>query len=268
MTHMEEVKLNRFLTKLNAMRDVAECLLSDIGTSGDGTGKNRLVFQVDKSEISDTCVKYNGTWEGKYTLHVGGWNGKFFVTDQDFEHILDEVVHKVEVEKKQKQLEADKKLQKSSNVGWVDVFKRIVKYIKENSNYTIYLGVGDSKKKIDFKKPYEEWFVGCDENTPVELRFSGHFMRWNSVKEFLVAPWEKHSGNPDTDNFASLLRAIHYWDCKYDRLVLNSLRKLVDNLHELVRVDADASVPVVLMQELDKFGIGAQAPEKGRKKSK
>ena len=258
MTHKEEVKLNRFLTKLDAMRDVVLCLLSGKGTSGDGTGKDKLVFQVDKSEISDTCVKHNGTWEGKYSLHIGGGRGKWFVTDQDFEYILDEVEHNYEQKQKKLKAKQDAKEQKKSKMTWVDVFKRVVKYIQENTNYAIYLGEKDSEWKIDFKKPYEEWFEGCDDNTPVELRFSKYYMRWRSVKEFLAAPWEGHHANLQGDDSVSFLLALNHWDCKYDRLVFGCLKTMVKNLNLLVQVDFDPKTakPVTLMKEFDRLGIG------------
>lgn len=244
---MEEVKLNRFLTKLNAMRDVAECLLSDIGTSGDGTGRNRLVFQVDKSEISDTCVKYSGTWEGKYTIHVGGWRGKWFVTDQEFEHILDEVVYNYE--QKQKKLKAkknavkkvEKKVKKvekkkaeptkdCTNTTYLDVYKRVVDIMNKKTGYAPDRDIKDEEN--------EEIDICIDDD-------GNEHKSWSSAKAFVGGdPKETSIFDEVADLYAIYDKLASRWDAGF-----------ADNCSILGEVDVKDTSPDGIMKALDEAGL-------------
>ena len=110
MTHKEEVKLNRFLTKEDAMRDIALCMLGDNGRWHDGTGKDKLVYEVDAAEISDTKVVLAESYNHKFNIKIGGeWKKPMELTDRDLEEIIEARLKIV----KAKKAKSEKKVKKA-----------------------------------------------------------------------------------------------------------------------------------------------------------
>lgn len=233
MTHKEEVRLNRLLAKIEAMRDIVLCLQSELGRWDDGTGKERLVFQVDKAEISDVCVKHQGTFEGKYCIQIGGFKGKFNLTDTDLEKIIDEGVESFEKRKAKAKQKADAEKQKKSKIGYMDVFKRVADFLKKNG-YTI------STPK--------------DEQDPIVMKVGTNLLKWNNVKDFVSAKSDPNR-NWDKEGYISIFRVISYWTSKYYKLAYPSLRKLVNNVKVLGEVKRNAIMPFAVMKELNRLKI-------------
>lgn len=130
MNHKEEVKLTRYFSKLCGMRDIILCMKSELGHWGDGTGKDKLVFDVDKAEISDVRVIKIGDWSPKYGIKRPDQKYIEKLTDSELEAMLDEGVEKFKAEKLKAQLKADAALQKKSKIGNMDVFKRVSDFFK------------------------------------------------------------------------------------------------------------------------------------------
>ena len=233
MTHKEEVKLRRLLEKLCAQRDIVLSLLADKGKRGDGTGKDRLVFQVDRAEFSNVKVTA-ADYYYKFKIHLVGTKTTYGVTDDDMSSVLGEVVKKVKEEKKQAKAKADAERQKKSKIGYMDVFTRVAAFIKKNG-YTISTPTG--------------------ENDKVRMNVSGNVLKWNSVKDFICAGWEKHHANFGDDGCVSIFRAVSCWTHKYWKLVYPSLKTLVDKMKVLGEVDEQAILPVAVMDELNRLKI-------------
>ena len=137
---------------------------------------------------------------------------------------------------------------KKGKLGWMDVFKRVVAFIKAQG-YDIRLDKGKDGK---FKKFID--FENCDEDTPVELRFGGHFVRWNSVKDFMCATMDGHHAEIDVEGggCVKLFYFLSLLECKYQRLVYRSLKELVEKLLPLAYVDLKAKTPIKVAKELDR----------------
>lgn len=236
MTHKEEVRLNRLLAKIEAMRDIVLCLQSELGRWDDGTGKKSLVFQVDKAEISDVCVKHQGTFDGKYCIQIGGFKGKFNLTDTDLEKIIDEGVESFERRKAKAKQRADAERQKKSNVSYIDVFKRVSEFIKKNG-----YGINTPSKETD----------------AVVMKIGKNILHWTNVKDFVSATFDgKHHANFGTEwNCPSIFATVGCWTRKYYKLAYPSLKKLVDKMKVLGEVSEGAIVPVAVMDELNRLKI-------------
>jgi len=233
MTHKEEVKLRRLLDKLCAQRDIVLSLLADKGKRGDGTGKDRLVFQVDRAEFSNVKVTA-ADYYYKFKIHLVGTKTTYGVTDDDMSSVLGEVVKKVKEEKKQAKAKADAERQKKSKVSNMDVFKRVADFLKKNG-YSI--------------------STPSNETDKVTMKISGNVLKWDSVKDFVSAGWEKHHANFGDDGCVCIFRAISCWKNHYYKLAYPSLRNLVDKVGVLGEVDEQAKVPVVIMDELNRLKI-------------
>lgn len=235
MTHKEEVKLNRLLAKIDAMRDIVLCLLSEKGRWNDGTGKDRLAFQVDKAEISDVCVKKTATeYPYMFSIVCGNSKVKFNVTDEDLVAVLEDGVEKVKDAKEKAKQKADEERQKKSNVSYMDVFNRVAKFLKAN-------GYNPTTPK--------------DENDKIVMKVAGNVLLWNNVKEFISAPWKKHHANFGDEGCVNIFRAVACWKNHYWKLAYPSLRKLVDKVKVLGEVNDNAVVPVAIMDELDRLKV-------------
>lgn len=233
MTHKEEVELNRLLAKIGAMNDVVLSLLADKGHWEDGTGKGRLVFQVDRAEISDVRVTMSPWSSNGYFIHLGGTKIKFPITDKDMEDVLNAGVNKVKEEKIKAKMKADEERQKKSKVSNMDVFNRVAAFLKKNG-YSI--------------------TTPKDENEPIRMKVGTVNVKWNNLKDFVSAGFGEH-GNWDNEGYISIFNVISYWTHKYYKLAYPSLRKLVDKVEVLGKVPETAKVPVAIMDELNKLKI-------------
>lgn len=234
MTHKETVKLNRLLAKIDAMRDIVLCLLSEKGRWNDGTGKDRLVFQVDKAEISDVKVNKTATeYPSMFSIVCGNSKVKFNVTDEDLVEVLEAGVEKVKEEKEQAKQKADAERQKKSNVSYMNVFNRVAKFLKANG-YSI--------------------TTPKDENEKITMKVGTLNIRWNNLKDFASAGFGEHR-NWDDEGYISIFNVISHWTHKYWKLAYPSLRKLVDKVKVLGEVDDKAVVPVAIMDELDRLKV-------------
>lgn len=233
MNHKEEVKLNRLLAKIDAMRDIILSLLSDIGTWDDGTGKNGLIYQVDKSEISDIRVTKSDGWEAKYVIRLGGTKIKFNLSDKDLIEVIDEGVKMVKKQKLKAKLKADEERQKKSKITNMDVFKRVADFLTKNGY------------RITTPK---------DENSEILMKCGTVRLWWHNLKDFISADYGEH-GNWDDEGYISIFKVISYWKHKYYKLCYPSLRTLVDKVGVLSDVDENAKVPVAVMDELNRLKI-------------
>ena len=233
MTRKEEVKLRRLLEKLCAQRDIVLSLLADKGKCGDGEGKDRLVFQVDRGEFSNVKVTA-ADYYYKFKIHLVGTKITYGVTDDDMSSILEGVVKKIKEEKLKAKQKADAERQKKSKIGYMDVFNRVAAFIKKNG-YTISTPTG--------------------ENDKVTMKVGGNVLKWNSVKDFICAGWEKHHANFGDDGCVRIFEAVSCWTHKYWKLAYPSLKTLVDKMKVLGEVDENAKVPVAIMDELNRLKI-------------
>ena len=240
MTHKEEVKLHRFLAKCDAMRDIALCMLGDNGHWEDGTGKKKLVYQVDKAEISDTSVVLAESYNHKFNIKIGGeWKKPMELTDKDLEGIIDAKFKLVKAKKEKEEAKKAKEVQAKSKVSYLDVVKRIAKYAKEHGGYVV---------------KFTE-----DENAKITMTIGGgHTMIWDNAKDFVSATFDhKHFAEFDDPDrkCVSIFAALYVWRCKYYKLAYPSLMKLVDNLMPLTEIGSKPKFPFQIMKELDKLKI-------------
>lgn len=232
MNHKEEVKLTRYFSKLCNMRDIVLCMKEDKGHWDDGTGKDKLAFQVD-AEISDVRVIKIGDWSPKYGIKRPDQKYMEKLTDSDLEAMLDEGVAKVKAEKLKAQLKADAALQKKSKIGNMDVFKRVSDFLKKN-------GYNLTTPK--------------DENEPIYMKVGATTLKWNNMEDFVSAGFEVH-GCWEREGYISIFRVISYWSSHYYKLTYQSLRKLVDKVGVLGDVPKYAKLPVTIMRELDNLKV-------------
>jgi len=234
MTHKEEVKLNRLQMKLELEKAIVEALLNERGEWGDGTGKGNLVLRVFSEERLLATVTEGQDFGDRYYLTTPGWKAKMVISDNELVDILDEGVKKVKDAKLQAKQKADEERQKKSKVSYMDVFKRVADFLKKNG-YSI--------------------STPSNETDKVTMKISGNVLKWNSVKDFVSAGWEKHHANFGDDGCVCIFRAISCWKNHYYKLAYPSLRNLVDKVGVLAKVPETAKVPVAIMDELNKLKI-------------
>lgn len=238
MTHKEEVKLNRFLAKEDAMRDIVLCMLGDNGRWHDGTGKDKLVYEVDAAEISDTKVVLAESYNHKFNIKIGGeWKKPMELTDRDLEEIIDARLKIVKAKKAKEEAKKAAAIQSKSKVSYLDVVKRVAKYVKEHGGYVV---------------KFTE-----DENAKITMKIGGgHLMIWDNAKDFVSAKLGNgYHANLDEGHFASIFASLARWKCHYYKLVYPSLKKLVDDLMPLTEIGFDSKLPWQVMKELDKLKI-------------
>lgn len=237
MTH-KEVKLNRFLTKCQAMQDITLCMLGDNGRWHDGTGKEKLVYEVDAAEISDTKVVLAESYNHKFNIKIGGeWKKPMELTDRDLEEIIEAKLKMVKAKKAKEEAKKAAAIQAKSKVSYLDVVKRVAKYVKEHGGYVV---------------KFTE-----DDNAKITMTIGGgHTMIWENAKNFVSATFDhKHYADFDDRNCVSIFAALDVWRCKYYKLAYPSLRKLVDNLMPLTEIGSKPKFPFQIMKELDKLKI-------------
>ena len=234
MTHKEEVKLNRLQMKLETEKKIVDAILNGTGDCGDGTGKNRMVLRVCSGEQELATVHESDDGFDRYYITVPGWKMKMVISDDDLIGVLDERVAKVKAEKLAAKKKADAERQKKSKVSYMDVFTRVAAFVKKNG-YAISTPTG--------------------ENDKVTMKVSGNVLKWNSVKDFICAGWEKHHANFGDDGCVSIFRAVSCWTHKYWKLAYPSLKTLVDKMKVLGEVDEQAILPVSVMDELNRLKI-------------
>lgn len=238
MTHKDEVKLNRFLAKCQAMQDIAICMLGDNGRWHDGTGKGKLVYEVDKAEISDTTVVLAESHNHKFNIKIGGeWKKPMELTDRDLEEMIDAKLKIVKAKKEKEEAKKAAAIQAKSNVSYLDVVKRVAKYAKEHGGYVV---------------KFTE-----DENAKITMKIGGgHTMIWDNAKDFVSATFDgNHFADFDDRKCVSIFAALFHWESKYYKLAYPSLKKLVKNLMPLTKIGAKPMVPFQIMKELDKLKI-------------
>lgn len=238
MTHKEEVKLNRFLAKEDAMRDIALCMLGDNGRWHDGTGKEKLVYEVDAAEISDTKVVLAESYNHKFNIKIGGeWKKPMELTDRDLEEIIEAKFKMVKAKKEKEEAKKAAAIQAKSNVSYLDVVKRVAKYVKEHGGYVV---------------KFTE-----DENAKITMTIGGgHTMIWDNAKDFVSATFDSnHYADFDDRKCVSIFAALFHWECKYYKLAYPSLKKLVKDLKPLTTIGAEPKFPFQIMKELDKLKI-------------
>lgn len=239
MTHKEEVKLNRFLAKCDAMRDIALCMLGDNGRWHDGTGKEKLVYEVDAAEISDTKVVLDErSYNHLFNIKIGGeWKKPMELTDRDLAELINTKFKMVKAKKAKEEAKKAAAIQAKSKVSYLDVVKRIAKYVKEHGGYVV---------------KFTE-----DENAKITMKIGGgHTMIWDNAKDFVSATFDgKHFADFDDRNCVSIFAALFHWECKYYKLVYPSLRKLVKDLMPLTKLGAKPMFTFQIMKELDKLEI-------------
>ena len=261
MTHKEEVKLHRFLTKCQAMEDIANCMLGDNGRWYDGTGKEKLVYQVDKAEISDTKVVLAGSFGHKFNIKIGGeWKKPMRLIDYDLEELIDarlkivkakkekEEAKKAKSEKKVEKVEkkvekAEKKKAKPkkddyTNTTYLDVFKRVVGIMNDKTGYA----------------PNDEE-IEDEENGEIDicLDFDGWEHRvWQNARTFLGGWTEEDADDYETQSIFELVADL---DMKYEKLASRWDAEFAKNCRILGQVDVEDTSPAGIMKALDKAGL-------------
>ena len=247
MTHKEEVKLNRFLAKCEAMRDIALCMLGDKGHWEDGTGKKKLVYQVDKAEISDTSVVLAGSFGHKFNIKIGGeWKKPMELTDYDLEELIDA---RLKIVKAKKEKEEAKKAKSEKKVEKVE--KKKAKPKKDDYTDTTYLDVFDRVLGIMHKKtgyaPNDEE-IEDEENDEVDIciDFDGwEHKTWSNVKAFV-------GGDPDEE---SIFEVVADLDARYEKLASRWDAEFAKNCRILGQVDVEDTSPAGIMKALDEAGL-------------
>ena len=257
MTHKEEVKLNRFLAKCDAMRDIALCMLGDKGHWEDGTGKKKLVYQVDKAEISDTTVVLSERYNHKFNIKIGGeWKKPMELTDDDLEELIEarlnivkakkakEEVKKAKSEKKVKRSEKKAEKKKAepakdyTNTTYLDVFKRVVGIMNDKTGYA----------------PNDEE-IEDEENGVVDicLDFDGWEHRvWQNARTFLGGWTEEDDDDYETESIFELVADL---DMKYEKLASRWDAQFCSSCRILGQVDVKDSSPAGIMKALDEAGL-------------
>ena len=236
MNHKEEVRLNRLRMKLELELKIVDNLLNEAGEWNDGTGKGKVIFRAFTEDQLEATVYGDSRdqFTPRYYITTPGWKAKMGITDEELDEILTEGVRKVEAAKLAEKLKADEERQKKSNITYMDVFNRVASFIRKNG-YTI--------------------TTPSAENDKIVMKVAGNVLRWNNVKEFISAPWEKHHANFGDEGCVNIFRAVACWKNHYWKLAYPSLKTLVDKMKVLGEVDEHAIQPVVVMDELNRLGI-------------
>lgn len=246
MTHKEEVKLNRFLAKCEAMRDIALCMLGDKGHWEDGTGKKKLVYQVDKAEISDTKVVLAGSFGHKFNIKIGGeWKKPMELTDYDLEELIDARLKIVKAKKEKeeaKKAKSEKKIEKKAekkkaeptndytNTTYLDVYKRVVDIMHDKTGYA---------PDRDIKDEENEEIAIC-------LDFDGNEQKyWSSAKAFV-------GGDPEETSIFDEVADLY---AKYEKLASRWDAEFADHCSILGEVDVEDTSPAGIMKALDEAGL-------------
>lgn len=234
MTRKEQIRLNRLQMKLDFEKEIVNALLNESVEWGDGTGKGKLVLRVYSEDRELATVHKGQDFGDKYYLTAPEWKAKMVVSDATLVDILDEGVEKVKEAKLRAKQKADEERQKKSKIGYMDVFNRVAAFIKKNG-YSI--------------------TMPNDENDKVMMKVGNNVLKWNSVKDFICAGWEKHHANFGDDGCVRIFEAVSCWTNKYWKLAYPSLKTLVDKMKVLGQVDENAKVPVAIMDELNRLQI-------------
>lgn len=246
MTHKEEVKLNRFLAKCEAMRDIALCMLGDKGHWEDGTGKKKLVYQVDKAEISDTKVVLAGSFGHKFNIKIGGeWKKPMELTDYDLEELIDARLKIVKAKKEKeeaKKAKSEKKIEKKAekkkaeptndytNTTYLDVYKRVVDIMHDKTGYAPDRDIKDEK----------------NEEIAICLDFDGNEQKyWSNAKAFV-------GGDPDEPSIFDEVADLY---AKYEKLASRWDAEFADHCSILGEVDVEDTSPAGIMKALDEAGL-------------
>lgn len=244
MTHKEEVKLNRFLAKCEAMRDIALCMLGDNGHWEDGTGKKKVVYEVDKAEISDTTVVLSESRNHKFNIKVGELKKQMELTDKELEELIDARLKIVKAEKKVKKVEkkAEKKKAKPTkdytNTTYMDVFDRVLGIMHDKTGYA----------------PNDEE-IEDEENGVVDicLDFDGWEHRvWQNVRTFLAGGTEEDDDDYEKQSIFELVDDLY---TRYEKLADRWLAEFADHCSILGEVNVEDTSPAGIMKALDEAGL-------------
>lgn len=276
MNHKEEVRLNRLLSKMGAMYEAVQCMVSGIGTWDDGTGKNRLVYQVDKSEFSDVRITTDGGDWADYYIHLGGTKIKFKLSDDDLLEVIREGIAKVT--KKAVKTTVTKKPEQI-----IDELKKQVRGLKKRIK-ELESSLEDAQSEIhSLKEKYEpqtenekyEW----DENTVTYLDvyrrvveimrnrtgyapddvedaedgeidicvdFDGNEHKtWTNARAFVGGDEEE----------TSIFEEVWDLDSRYDKLASRWDAEFCDACRILGEVNVEDTSPVGIMKALDEAGL-------------
>ena len=129
-----------------------------------------------------------------------------------------------------------------AGVTYQDVFNRVKEYLEDNGGYN---------PEVDDDDGTVSMVMDDDGMT---------YMYWDSIEDFLVAPWEDHHANFDQPGCAGIFEIAEFWDCKYEKLT-RWAAVFVDNCGKLAGVDISNKTPSALMEALDDAGIGIESSE-------
>jgi len=129
-----------------------------------------------------------------------------------------------------------------AGITYQDVFNRVKEYLEDNGGYD---------PEVDDDDGTVSMVMDDDGMT---------YMYWDSVEDFLVAPWEDHHANFDQPGCAGIFEIAGFWDCKYEKLI-RWAAVFIDNCGKLARVDISDKTPAALMRALDDAGIGIESSE-------
>lgn len=129
-----------------------------------------------------------------------------------------------------------------AGVTYLDVFNRVKEYLEDNGGYN---------PEVDEDDGTVSMVMDDDGMT---------YMYWDSIEDFLVAPWEDHHANFDQPGCAGIFEIAEFWDCKYEKLT-RWAAVFVDNCWKLASVDISNKTPSALMEALDDAGIGIESSE-------
>lgn len=129
-----------------------------------------------------------------------------------------------------------------AGVTYQDVFNRVKEYLEDNGGYN---------PEVDDDDGTVSMVMDDDGMT---------YMYWDSIEDFLVAPWEDHHANFDQPGCAGIFEIAEFWDCKYEKLT-RWAAVFVDNCGKLASVDISNKTPSALMEALDDAGIGIESSE-------
>ena len=181
---------------------------------------------------------------------------------QELESELGELKRKVEEKKKKALAEKNKRNWTKKNATYKDVFVRVAKYMNDHGGFVLDVGDLSGWEEFDYETPYE----GMNEDDPVSMGGiddNGNYtMRWDSVKDFLTAPWKGHHANFDEDGCANIFSIVHFWNIKYYKLsdrwvvnIANCLKPFGNVTFKKGELELKGTSPTWFMKELDRLGI-------------